>query len=1031
MRQFLFILVVLLCIAAAAFGQSGAGAGAIEGVVQDEAQAVIPQANVTVRNAQTGQVRQLQTDGTGRYLAAGLQPGEYEIEVQSAGFARVIHKGITVLVGQKAMVDVMLKVAATQETVTVTGELPAVETDKTEVSSYVTEREVQNLPVNGRRWDNFVLLTPAVTTDGNYGMVSYRGISGLYNNNMIDGADNNQAFFSEARGRTRIGYSISQSTIKEFQVGQSNYSAEFGRAAGGLVNAVTRSGTNAAHGEFFYYIRDAAMNAQNPTIAASGQQKPDDRRQQFGGFLGGAIKKDKLFYLLSYDQQKRNFPAAILPYSTSFYNKPSSKVAPGFDNLAGLYKGLETLQPRSGNQNLGLAKLDWQMSSANLLSTTLNVLRWDSLNGIQTQPKHGYDATANGSDNVAHEFVITRLSSTLTPTTLNEFRFQYGRDFESQNPNAPGPYVSPSNGINTGMPAYLPRAAYPNEKTLQFVNNLSLVRGSHQLKIGAEMRYVRDSYINLYQGGGVYNYSSLNDLALDCPNATGFPLTGCTPTPTGTGTQFTGVAGKHYSSFYQAFDALNQGGAAQFNTVDYALYLQDNLKLGRKLTVNLGLRYELQAMPEVASPNPDLPLSAKFNTDRNNFGPRVGFAWTPVNKFVVRAGYGLYYGRTQNSTLSQALMSNGARTQTYFFASNYAGSPSFPSTFSAIPTGTASKPDASLLAADYVNPAIHQFEFSLEREVGRGIAVQATYMASRGLRLPYFRDTNLFPTSSTITYTVDCSAAGSSPACADAPSSFTVPYYTKGANRPNANYGRLTVAESIVRSWYHGLVLEARKRQGRSLSFNMSLTYAKAIDTGQSGSSATFFSGIYPLDPYNLSSEKAVSVLDQRKRFVSSVVWSPLFFENSDPAVRAILHGWQLSSILTLADGRPIDATVSGSPTSSLTPGKSGGIGSGLLGVSGDTRAPWLSRGAYLTAGLANVDFRLQRTFRLTERARLEFMGEAFNLFNRTNITAQTNTAFGISGTTLIGRSYFLETSSTGNTFYRERQLQFGFRLRF
>src|SRR5438105_9140344 len=230
-----------------------AATGNIEGVVTDPTGGVLPGVTVTVRNRDTNVSRDVVTDGEGRYRAGALRPGSYDVSATLSGFQAAPVSNINVFVGQTAAIDVKMRPAGVQQTVNVIAEAPVVDTRRSDVSNVISQTQLENLPVVGRRWDNFVLLSPGVTNDGNFGLVSYRGISGLYNNNMVDGVDNNQAFFSEARGRTRTSYSVSQASIKEFQVGISNFSAEFGRAAGGSVNAVTKSGTNTTRGEGFYY----------------------------------------------------------------------------------------------------------------------------------------------------------------------------------------------------------------------------------------------------------------------------------------------------------------------------------------------------------------------------------------------------------------------------------------------------------------------------------------------------------------------------------------------------------------------------------------------------------------------------------------------------------------------------------------------------------------------------------------------------------------------------------------------------------
>jgi hypothetical protein len=561
-----FLVLIALCtlFAGAAFGQASAGTGSISGAVTDPSGAVIPQVEVTVRNVDTNAARKVQSNEAGRYEVVALQPGNYEIKAAKSGFANLVRTGITLAVGSRVAVDLALSVSGTVETVTVSGDASAVETDKTEVSTVVNMNDMRNLPMNGRRWDAFVMTTPGATNDGAYGLMSFRGISGLYNNNMIDGMDNNQAFFSEAKGRTRLSYGISSDAVQEFQVGTSNFSAQYGRSAGGVVNAVTKSGTNDLHGTFFYFIRDDSLNAANSIAAPALRNlglapKPKDRRQQFGPSAGGALKKDKLFYFVSYDQQKRVFPAVVVPSSSTFLT--GTGTAPGFSNAVAFYRGMLGPQARQGSQWIGLSRIDWNLSPKNQISSTVNILRWDSPNGIQTAPTYNLHESANGSDIVKNETVIVRWNAVVKPTLVSELRFQWGRDFEAQVPNAPGPYVTVTNGLNFGMPNYLPRAAYPDERRWQVSQNFSWLRGRHSVKFGYDVTRVNDQMINLYRGGGEYAFSSLDFFAQDCSNpAFPLPLKGCVATAT---------TGDHRQTLQQLLPGVRHAGTRRQDRVQH------------------------------------------------------------------------------------------------------------------------------------------------------------------------------------------------------------------------------------------------------------------------------------------------------------------------------------------------------------------------------------------------------------------------------------------------------------------------------
>ncbi|MFN0121885.1 MAG: carboxypeptidase regulatory-like domain-containing protein, partial [Blastocatellia bacterium] len=306
----------LMMMSATGLAQSSV-AGAISGSVTDPSGALVPNATITIRNLGTNREETNVTSANGAYRISNLQPGIYSLSVSATGFSEYKQDRITVEVGRITEVSPHLSVGGAAVSVDIVADGSLVNTESKEFASNINQTSINELPINGRRWSNFAILTPGSVPDGSFGLISFRGISGLLNNNTIDGGDNNQAFFSEERGRTRISYSVSQSAIREFQVNTSNYSAEYGRAAGGVTNAVTKSGTNELHGDGFYYQRNNEWGARNPlsfqSVLVNGAAtqvgiKPEDVRHQFGGTIGGPVVKDKLFFFFSYDQQKRNFP---------------------------------------------------------------------------------------------------------------------------------------------------------------------------------------------------------------------------------------------------------------------------------------------------------------------------------------------------------------------------------------------------------------------------------------------------------------------------------------------------------------------------------------------------------------------------------------------------------------------------------------------------------------------------------------------------------------------------------------------------
>ena len=426
--KFSFASLLVLAFCAIAFAQSTT-TGAIGGVVTNPNKEVVPGAAVTVKNVETNKEESATTDDTGRFKVANLQPGKYSVTVNSTGFSPLTQENVIVEIGRETPLEISLSVGPVTGTVDVSAEAPVINTSQQDFSSNINQTSINELPINGRRWSNFALLTPGAVPDGTFGLISFRGISGLLNNNTIDGGDNNQAFFAEERGRTRISYSISQAAIREFQVNTSSYSAEYGRSAGGVVNAITKSGTNEFHGDLFYYQRNNKWGARNPLATNTAEVapgifgpvgiKPRDVRHQFGGTIGGPIVKDKAFFFFSYDQQKRDFPGLARFSSPTFLNLSSGNKTTLINrgvtdaqitDTVNFLKSITGEVTRRGDQTLILPKIDWNVNGSNTLTVTYNRLRWDSPNGIQTQATNTRARDNFGDDFVDIDWLTVRLN---------------------------------------------------------------------------------------------------------------------------------------------------------------------------------------------------------------------------------------------------------------------------------------------------------------------------------------------------------------------------------------------------------------------------------------------------------------------------------------------------------------------------------------------------------------------------------------------------------------------------------------------
>jgi Carboxypeptidase regulatory-like domain len=1003
---------MLLCLAIPAAAQTAA-TGNIEGVVTDVSGGVLPGVTVLVRNVATNVSREIVTDSGGRYRAAALQPAEYEVSATLAGFDVRPVTGLRVLVGQTVSVDLQMRPAGVTETVSVTAESPILDTRRTDVSNVITQEMMQNLPITGRRWDNYVLMSPGVTNDGNFGLVAYRGISGLYNNNMVDGVDNNQAFFSEARGRTRTVYSISQATIKEFQVGISNMSAEFGRAAGGTVNAVTKSGTNRYSGEGFYFLRNDAFQAKNPFVNIPGDPggKPDERRQQFGLAVGGPIKRDRVFFFGGYDQQVRTFPAYTAPSNATFLTAACTAPAANCASTLSFFNSIAGLSPREGNNKVSFAKVDATFGSNQTLSLSYNGHRWDSPNGIQTQPVITVADSMNGSDLVTTDFFVGSLNSILSQRWLNEFRFQVGRDYEEQQPNGVPPGTSVTGGIGFGMPNFLPRPAYPHEQRYQFMDAVTYYWGGHNIKAGADINFVKELQINLFNGGGVYSYSSFSTLANDCPVG----ATGCTPVADAS-------SRRHYSNYQQAFDLNGLGGRLAFNTWDYNFYVQDTWRMSNALLLNFGLRYEYQQLPQPGSVevdgvtfagNPLYPQTQSFPTDKTNWGPRIGLSYDLGGRHdtIVRGSYGIFYGRTSNSAVANALTNTGNNVAGYFFTPTTAGAPMYPLILSAPPTIAGSVPNVQYFASNLKRPMIQSADLTVDRRVARDVTVSASYLFSRGSRLPAFRDINFNPANSQVRYVLDGQTLG------------TFGLYR--GTRPVSTANQIIVLEPRVESVYHALVLAANKRFSGGILLGANYTLSKAEDDQQN--SNTFFGGNQPYDSLNLDlvDGRSTSDLDRRHKFSANFVLQP-----------AQLWGVGISGVLVLESGLPISQTISGSLAGAVGATNS----SSTNGTGGAFFAPWVGRNTDRYPGRATLDLRLSKRFAVGRGAEAEVLWDMFNLFNRLNVTTASNIAFNVASSAfdaaanlatvnLTRNSGYLVATSSSNTFIGSRDMQLGLRF--
>ncbi len=916
-----------MLLAAVCAAQASRVSATIEGNVTDSSGLPVPGVEVRAHNAATNQTRAVKTDGQGSFLVSELPVGTYDVRAERPGFAPYLHAGFPLSIGQAVHLTIVLVPAALTSQVTVTSQPPPLDVSQTTLTSIVDNERIEELPVRSRNYLDFVLLAAGVASSGPppAGAQTPLGASGFTfgglrprsNNISIDGLDNNDEYMGASRTE------LSPETVREFQVVNNGVSAEFGGASGGSINVVTKTGSNQHHGDAFIFAQSAVLNARNPV--ESETRKPELGRYRGGFSTGGPVRKDRTFYYTAFEQEhlRAEDDSALEPAVTSAISAFLS---------AGAFPRLRTRRPTAGffpisrAETEASAKINHQIGERDSL-----MLRYAFTNDRESSDAFNtsgfVDPSGRGSSFAQDHALVGSLVSLIRSNGVNDLRFQAAqRRVKLRTNDQVGPEIEINGLIDFGRP--YEGNSHRREDHYEICDTLGLTHGRHLVKAGMAVNRVSLNSLAPDGFGGVYIFPTLADFL-----------------------------GGRADSFRQAFG----DPSSAFAVSSYGAFLQDHWSLSRQLTVDLGARYDVERLP------------AGFNQDTNNVSPRVGLAYSPSSRWVLRAGFGIFYDRYVLASLNRALEKDGRHA-----FDQVADGPAAATIFVQAQGGALGVPAAGIhpsifrpdprLATSYSQ----QTNLGIERELTSNLTVGANYIFVRGVKLSRTRNINLAPpVILTLQNAVSLGVINPSPQ--------QLGRNFFGPGRLDSAFDGIERIEDSAGSSYHGVSLSFNRRLAHEVEFSANYTLSKSIDNASDFDEQ-------PENPYNLKAERALSRSHQAQRFVMSGLFDLPFGEEEEKGSASsrrsgagsellgrILGHIALAPIVTVGTGRPVDAlTGLDSNRSEAFPLSSRPLGFG--------------RNTLKTPGLETVDFRVLKYFKVAERRKLDFVAEFFNLFNHTNV---------------------------------------------
>ena len=1020
--------------------------GTISGIVKDSTGAVMPAAKIEILNEDTGIARTVEADTAGRYTVPALGLGKYRVTASLQGFQSEVRTGIELTVGREAVVNFELQIGAVSQSVEVSGEAPLVESTTASVGSLVDERTIRELPLNGRSYDRLALLQPGVAGVGasggsavlDYGTGTRFSVAGsrtTSNSFMLDGTDIND--HANATPGGAAGTNLGVDGIREFKALTNTFSADYGRSSGGIVSAVTRSGTNQLHGTVFEFIRNSALDARS---FFDGDSAPPFRRNQFGGSLGGPLKKDKLFYFGTYEGLRQALGTTLSAFVPSLSARqgnlpggitvPVSPLIRPFLNLYPIPNGPDfgdgtaqfTSSPSTPtNENYTMGRVDYQLSAKHSLFGRYS-LDQDSVVNPEDQNLPRVDVR---TFKTRRQYSTVQLNSVVSAATLNNFLFAYNRSYGNSDA-VPSPPLGPeysfvpgqvmgsiqfgstqnsSSSVNRTINTLGTNSATPRQyayNLFEWADNLTYARGKHSAKFGGDFKRILDNVSENTALRGIYTFPSLQGFLSAAPSN---------------------------------FEAILAGQNAYrgYRQSLFAVYGQDDIRLTPRLTANLGLRWEASSDPTEVNGLSSLLLhpldpaltvtSHAFSVTKKNFEPRIGLAWELNDRAttVLRSGFGIFHDHVLPGIYAIALGKNPP----FYNDLSVAGTPTNPVLFpNGITQLKGGVPALILLDPNMKEAAKYGYNLNLQQQILKDLLVEVAYIGSRSNHLYYYTEVN---------YRTPSAFVNGQPIFASA----TAP-------RINPAFGSSRSLEPFGNSNYNAFQATAKRRSVSGIQYQASYTLSRNTDTKTSTSSGD--SGQEPtavLNPLNPAADHGLSGLSLTHQFTFNLSY-PLPFKFQRKSAEAVLGGWTVTSLGTFASGHPFTVRAGSNRSQdgdsqtpdrpNLLPGANNNpvLGNPVhyfdatqfafpaAGTFGN-----LGRNTITGPGIRSLDLSLQKNFTLTERISARLQAEFFNILNHANFGLPATTAFtgtgGISGS--AGRISTTTTSS--------RQIQFGLKIAF